>query len=154
MNKKFYALVTSQTDLLKNESLEEIFRERTNQKISQGKKSNFWILNSLELLKKLNMNNRFESTNYYSLINKNNLNNYFTIFLTNDIYTQDWLELRLGYFEDLNSNIKIENNSYKSNGIKFSFELNSKEFNTILNLESDIIDPNIVKDSLNIIDAI
>jgi hypothetical protein len=100
------------------------------------------------------MNNRFESTNYYSLINKNNLNNYFTIFLTNDIYTQDWLELRLGYFEDLNSNIKIENNSYKSNGIKFSFELNSKEFNTILNLESDIIDPNIVKDSLNIIDAI
>jgi hypothetical protein len=38
MNKKFYALVTSQSDLLKNESLEEIFRERTNQKISQGKK--------------------------------------------------------------------------------------------------------------------
>jgi hypothetical protein len=154
MNKKFYALVTSQSDLLKNESLEEIFRERTNQKISQGKKSDFWILNSLELLKRLNMNNRFESTNYYSLINKNNLNNYFTIFLTNDIYAQDWLELRLGYFEDLNSNIKTENNNYKSNGIKFSFELNSKEFNTILNLESDIIDPNIVKDSLNIIDAI
>jgi len=154
MNKKFYAFVTSQSDLLKNESLEEIFRERTNQKISQGKKPDFWILNSLELLKKLNINNQFKCTNYYSSINKDNLNNYFTIFLTNDIYAQDWLELRLGYFEDLNLNIKTKSNNYKSNGIKFSFELSSKEFNTILNLESNIIDPNIIKDSLNIIDAI
>lgn len=157
MNTKYYAIIATQTDLLKNETLEEIFRERTNQKVSQQKNPDFWAVNLEDLSKFKELQNKFSQTYYYKSKNinkfdKNNSDNYYVAFITNDKIFHDWLELRIGYFESLDEREFVSNQTYKSNGVKVSFEIGDIIFDKLIKIKNNIIDPSIIKNCLNIID--
>jgi hypothetical protein len=126
MNKEYHFLLMSQQDLLQNEAIEEIVRERTTSNFLQNKKNDFWIIVSPKFVLNSEISLKIEKSNFYNqkkqsiLSNLDNSKFYVAIISLNKEFI-NWLKLRLGYFEDINnlSSNKLEdtNNSYTSNGI-------------------------------------
>jgi hypothetical protein len=124
MNKEYHYLLMSQEDLLQNEVIEEILRERTNSYIVQNKKNDFWILISPNFVKNPDIYLKIKETNFYkqkkiSLIDSNQKNEFYASIISSNKEFIIWLNLRLGYFEDLQtfSDKKQLNPNYTSNGI-------------------------------------
>ena len=99
-------------------------------------------------IKNFNLINQIKNSNFYK-DNKNNLEYLCSIVSSDKKYIQ-WIELRLGYFEDI-KNINSKN-YYTSDGISGSFEINNEN----ILIENKLkIDPNfIAKEYEYIIDKI
>ena len=123
MTVEYYYLLMSQQDLLQNEVIEEIVRERVGSYTLHNKKNDFWILVSPDFAISPNINQKIKQTNFYkqkkvSLISENNSEFYGAIVSVNKDFIT-WLTLRLGYFEDIETftELKAPNMDYISNGI-------------------------------------
>jgi hypothetical protein len=119
-------IIMSQKDIIKNEVLEEILRERASHYNSKGQEQDFWIINSPTLL--------FKDRNYSQIIKTKFYNQQFSkiryesecgnfkqdfigaIASTNMKFIE-WLRLRIGYFEDSNSSSDNSGASYVSDGV-------------------------------------
>ena len=134
MTVEYYYLLMSQQDLLQNEVIEEVIRERTNSYLLQNKKTDFWILISPKFAALPGINQKIKQTNFYkqkktNLISSNNSEFYSAIVSVNKEFIV-WLSLRLGYFENIETftELKPANANYISNGIFGKIEQNNNNF--------------------------
>ena len=137
---KYYYLLMSQKDMLENQVVEEVVRERANYYLTRNRDLDFWILPSPKFIDDLNLNEKIKSTNFYTQKFQKNSVPYYSAFVSNDKDFIKWIELRIGYFEEINNNIK--NKNYVSDGIKgeFIYSLNIN----ILEYSKNKIDPDIL----------
>jgi hypothetical protein len=126
----------SQTEMLKNEVLEEILRERNNYYVLKKRIIDFWILISPNFLLNLEIKNKLKKTSFFNkYINENDdsiffkpnekHSGFFSILVSSDKKFINWIRLRIGFFENLNDlnieNASILDSSLKSNGAYGSF---------------------------------
>lgn len=130
MTVEYYYLLMSQPDLLQNEVIEEIVRERTGSYALQNKKNDFWILISPQFTKSPKISSKIKQTNFYkqkknSLMSSNKLEFYGAIVSINKEFIT-WLALRLGFFENIENFTELNppNINYVSNGILGKIEQN------------------------------
>ena len=109
MTVRYYYLIMSQIDMLENQVLEEILRERANYYFSKNRNIDFWLLISPNFLKLNNLSENIKQTNFYkqqkSKINSENETDYYSCIVSLDKEFILWLQLRLGYFETIDSKI-------------------------------------------------
>jgi hypothetical protein len=146
MNKEYHYLLMSQQDLLQNEVVEEILRERTSSYLSQNRNNDFWILTSPQFILNKDIKEKIKKTNFYKqkqnlFLNSKNNHEFYCVVLSLNKEFITWLSLRLGYFEDLEtfSTIQKSNENYVSNGIKglVCLKNNQKDFD----FNPNFIDP-------------
>lgn len=116
MTRNFYYIVMAQKDMLENEVLEEILRERASSYISKKKQLDFWLLISPKFLRQINT---IRKTNFFQqhksdILNNNNSECYGCLISLDKDFIK-WIELRLGFFEDINN--PLQKISHVSNGI-------------------------------------
>jgi hypothetical protein len=113
----------SQKDMLQNQVLEEILRERANYYFSKNKNIDFWLLISPNFLKLNDLSENIKQTNFYkqqkSKISSENQKDYYSCIVSLDKEFILWLQLRLGYFETINSEI---NEKFVSDGVYGFFD--------------------------------
>lgn len=97
----YYFLLFSQKNVLNNQVLEEILRERSNSYFLRNKISDFWILISPKFLLSFK---QYLDKSPFLITNQNNL--YAVIISSNKDFIE-WLKLRLGYFIDIESNKEV-----------------------------------------------
>jgi len=149
MSIRYYYLVLSQIDIFENQVLEEILRERANYYYSKGKNRDFWILVSPSFLKADNLLENIKKTNFYNQnkknISPNSNKDYYGCIISLDKEFILWLQLRLGYFENLNQVIEKE---FVSDGINGFFDynpnLNSHCFISPLDNKINQLNPEII----------
>ena len=144
VSNEYYYLIMSQEDFIKNQVLEEVLRERANYYFSKNKPLDFWISVSPSFIKNLKLEEKIKKTNFY-IQKKEEKPEYTIALLSLDKEFINWIQLRLGYFENINSQL---NSKYISDGIYGSFDLNLlKKINSNLSpLESNknVLNPNII----------
>jgi len=118
MTVRYYYLIMSQIDMLENQVLEEILRERANYYLSKNKNIDFWLLISPTFLTTNNLLEKIKQTNFYkqqkTKISSDTDKNYYSSIISLDKEFILWLQLRLGYFENVNSEIS---DNFVSDGI-------------------------------------
>ena len=143
----------SQQDLLQNEVIEELLRERSNYYVSQNKNPDFWILTSPEYIEDKNVKNKLVNSNFYKKhINKISLTSsslkkdFFACLVSTNEDFIDWFKLRMGDFENLNENINKGN--YKLNGIQLIVNLSDKDKN-LLKFDKEKIHPELINNKFS-----
>jgi len=130
---EFYYLVLSKFQLIKNNAIEEILRERAHYYFSESQTNNFWIIKCPAFLYENSFEAKLVKTKFYE--NNKNLikkNEYYAIISSDKMFI-NWLALRIGYFENINEKIKEEKQkNYTSTGI--TGNINSFHFNPLLSL--------------------
>lgn len=107
---KYYFLILAQQNLLKNQVLEEILRERSNFYSLRNKITDFWILISPKFLSTFDQdirNSDFFFQNKRYILSRNAQSFYSLIISPNKSFIE-WLKLRLGYFSPIKKNEAIE----------------------------------------------
>ena len=140
----------SQKDFLENQVIEEILRERANYYTSKGITRDFWVINSPKFIDAPEIKNKIAISNFYkqkkSAIQStisNRTYNFYSAIITCDFEFIKWIQLRLGYFEDIKNlaiTNKTTNNSYVSDGIFGEIE----NGNSFLDYSSDYLHPDIL----------
>ena len=118
MTVRYYYLIMSQIDMLENQVLEEILRERANYYLSKNKNIDFWLLISPTFLTENNLLEEIKQTNFYkqqkTKISSDTDKNYYSSIISLDKEFILWLQLRLGYFENVTSEIS---DNFVSDGV-------------------------------------
>ena len=140
MKLTYYYIIMTQENLLKNQVLEELLREKSNNYQINKQQKDFWILNSPNFINKLNLNEKIKNSNFY----KNNKNNYFSSLISLDKKYIQWIELRLGYFENIKDLNIIQSKQFVSDGIIGSIELENNSDLLILNENKLKLDSNLI----------
>lgn len=144
----------SQRDMLENQVLEEVLREKITHYFSNKKSLDFWITLSPTFIKKFELINIIQKTNFYKQQKKDILfsNNqyFFACLISTNREFIDWIKLRLGYFEEMNESDvyfkgteKEFRTSYTSDGITGSFDIHDENDLSILSSNKLTIHPNI-----------
>ena len=133
MSVKYYYIIMSQIDMLQNQVLEEILREKANYYFSKNKSIDFWITISPKFINESNLTEEIKVSNFYkqrcSEIVARNGNDFYSALVSLDKDFINWIKLRLGYFENLKT-LKTQNigSNYISDGIYGEIESNSSSF--------------------------
>jgi len=119
----YHYLIMSEVDFLKIQSIEEILRERANYYTLEKSNQNYWIIVNPLFIRTAKIFESLKNTIFYSQ-NKNNTS-YVTLISTNEAFV-NWLHLRIGYFESLNTHNKNINllKEIKSDGVIGQIEVN------------------------------
>ena len=125
MSTKYYYIVMSQKDMLQNQVLEEILRERATYYISKKKTLDFWITISADFLENEEIKKKIKLTNFYNQQKENiryqfqkKESDFYATLISTDQEFLRWIKLRLGYFENIDEEIKVEDKrTYVSDGI-------------------------------------
>lgn len=119
-------IIMSQKDVIKNQVLEEILRERASYYNAKQQEQDFWIVTNPSLLFEERNYSKIIKTKFYNQqISKIQYNsktsNFSEDFLAAIVSTNmkfiEWLRLRLGYFEDSTSLANNSQASYVSDGV-------------------------------------
>ena len=125
MSTKYYYIVMSQKDMLQNQVLEEILRERATYYISKKRTLDFWITISSDFLEDEEIKKKIKLTNFYNQQKQNisyqfqkKESDFYATLISTDQEFLRWIKLRLGYFENIDEEIKLEDKrTYVSDGI-------------------------------------
>ena len=133
----------SQIDMLQNQVLEEILREKANYYFSKNKSLDFWVTISPKFISEINLTEDIRSSNFYkqhsSEIITKNKNEFYSALISLDKDFINWIKLRLGYFENQKSLLSQNTGSnFISDGIYGEIEFTSK-YN--LDYSKDFIHP-------------
>lgn len=115
----------TQQDLLENQVIEEIIRERNNYYINRENPLNFWILMSPSFLLTNEIFNKIKKSRFYSSKNSELMYKekfYNAVILSTDFEYINWLKLRLGYFENIDNNLLEDR--FRSDGAYGEIEIN------------------------------
>jgi hypothetical protein len=167
-NVKYYFILMSQKQMLENEVLEEILRERTSYYCSKNKKIDFWLLITPNFLKNFNLYEKIRKTNFYKQQEKNisfDFNNifsnsdqnsletlkkynskkkdFYSVIISSDKEFIKWLKLRVGYFEDID-NLNFISENYISDGIFGILNYEERNKISVLNSNKNFLHPEIL----------
>jgi hypothetical protein len=127
---KYYYLIMPQQEILINQVLEEILRERTGSFLLRKKLRDFWLISAPKFIYSKNFLEKLEKTNFYTkkqkLINEQLTEKVFSFYgalVSTDESFMKWISLRLGYFEDIN-NPDDNTKNINCDGVFGSFEIN------------------------------
>ena len=116
----------SQKDLLQNQVIEEILREKSSYYAAQGKLPDYWIVISPKFLQEEKVKKRLEQTKFFKnqkekivlKCNENKDLQFYAALISLDQEFMNWIKLRLGYFEELLEPKEIIlSESYVSDGV-------------------------------------
>jgi hypothetical protein len=149
----------SQKDLLQNQVIEEILREKSSYYIAQGKAPDYWILISPKFIKKFDIDKKLKKTKFFQnqqnkIVLKSNKNEeleFYSALISLDEEFMNWVKLRLGYFENLSESKENSSlDSYVSDGVfgTFNFQNSSLIKNEMLLSDSTFIHPDIISSKL------
>ena len=155
MNITYHYLIMSQKDLLQNQVIEEILREKSSYYATQNKVPDYWILISPEFIMEGGFSSKLRKTQFFkNQQNKILFNSYnskktefYASLVSLDKDFMNWIKLRLGYFEELNdSDNQSLNDSYVSDGVygKYIFQVDNQGKKSFLSSNSDLVHPDIV----------
>ena len=159
MNINYHYLIMSQKDLLQNQVIEEILREKSSYYVSQNKTPDYWILISPNFIKEKNLDIKIKSTRFFEnqqnkIVFNSNQNKgieFYASLVSLDKEFMNWIKLRLGYFEEI-ENFENEKSSgfYVSDGICGTYILQDEDKNKTSFLTDDInfIHPDIINEKL------
>ena len=123
MNTRYHYIVMSQQDLLENEVIEELLREKSYYYISQNKNPDLWILISPNFLNNKEIQEKLKKSSFYKqyknkivVSNQNKESEYYGCIVSSNEDYIGWLKLRIGDFEEINNLRNIEK-TYKVNGL-------------------------------------
>lgn len=123
MTKNYYFILMSQKDFLENQVIEELLRERANYYTTKNRMKDFWILNTPTFIHSKNIKEKIIKSNFYKQKYKeinSKINNmsyeFYSALVTSDFEFIKWIQLRLGYFEDIENSLN-SNNYFVSDGI-------------------------------------
>ena len=160
MNISYHYLIMSQKDLLQNQVIEEILREKSSYYATQNKIPDYWILISPNFIKDESFNSKIKKTRFFkNQSNKIVFNSkenkeieFYASLVSLDKDFMNWIKLRLGYFEDLN-NFEPESllSSYVSDGVygEYSLDKNVIDALPFLSSSSNLIHPDIILEKLS-----
>ena len=149
----------SQKDLLQNQVIEEILREKSSYYVSQNKTPDYWILISPNFIKEKNLDIKIKGTRFFEnqqnkIVFNSNQNKgieFYASLVSLDKEFMNWIKLRLGYFEEIES-FENEKSSgfYVSDGICGTYILQDEDKNKVSFLTDDInfIHPDIINEKL------
>jgi hypothetical protein len=146
---KYFFLIMSQKDLIQNQVLEEILRERTNYYVSKKKTTDFWTMISPTFIKELKINEKITATNFYLQhereITGDTDNAFYASLVSLDKEFINWIQLRLGYFENLGNTIDSKlRREYVSDGIAGEFLLSDLKNTSPLDYDANFINPDLI----------
>ena len=159
MNINYHYLIMSQKDLLQNQVIEEILREKSSYYVSQNKTPDYWILISPNFIKEKNLDIKIKGTRFFEnqqnkIVFNSNQNKgieFYASLVSLDKEFMNWIKLRLGYFEEIES-FENEKSSgfYVSDGICGTYILQDEDKNKVSFLTDDInfIHPDIINEKL------
>jgi hypothetical protein len=145
----YYYLILSQKDIVENQVLEEILRERTSYYISKNKIKDFWTLMSPKFIQNLKLDKKILDTNFYSQkkeeISTNTNQKFYASLISLDKDFINWIQLRLGYFENINQHVDSKLKSkYVSDGISGQFLLGDLKNTSPLDYNENLIHPDLI----------
>ena len=135
-NIQYHYLIMSQQSLLQSQVIEELLRERSTYYSLTNKKTDFWLLISPNFIYSKNLISKIRNSNFYiknkeSILWEESNNNksfeFFSSLITTDKEFLKWIELRIGYFENINE-IGTLSNTFRSDGVSGILEFNKEEF--------------------------
>lgn len=142
----------SQKDLLQNQVIEEILREKASYYNTRKKNPDFWLLISPLFLKNKNLLEKIRNTKFYfqqkdkikcSFFDAENTSEFYASLISTDEEFMRWIKLRLGYFENINEATKNNYNaSYVSDGVYGS--INGETTKNILASNASYLHPDIL----------
>ena len=147
---EYYYIIMSQKSLLENQVIEEILRERATYYSIKNKTIDFWVLispnfiysnNLIEKIRKSNFFNNNKKSILFSEFSTTKNLEFYSSLVTTDKEFLNWFKLRIGYFEDIN---KLENDQFTSDGIFGVIKSNDKQFSSILQSNSNFLNPSIL----------
>ena len=104
----------SKLEILKNNVIEEVLRERANYYFSKNRANDFWLIESPEFVSQKFLIKEIQQTIFFE---KNQASDYFAIISSDKVFI-NWLALRIGYFESFNTKKQFKNKEYTVNGIR------------------------------------
>ena len=159
MNINYHYLVMSQKDLLQNQVIEEILREKSSYYAVQNKIPDYWILISPTFLKKNQLDHKIKLTKFFQnqqgkiVFNskENEQIEFYASLISLDKEFMNWIKLRLGYFEEIDTFQKEKSiGSYVSDGVCGTIMIENKleEQNSLLSDNANLIHPDIISEKL------
>jgi hypothetical protein len=147
MVKPYFYIVMSQKELLKNQVIEEILRERTNYYLSKNKPKDFWLLIGPKFIEKSPIKEKIQLTNFYkqqfdSIAPLKDNREFYAALISTNVEFINWIKLRLGDFEDLDQKI-LSTSSFRSDGVFGKLILNTEN---ILESSPNYLHPDIYVD--------
>ena len=127
----YYYLVMTQKDLLENQGIEEILRERANYYSMKKRPRDFWVLVSPKFIYSPAILKQIQNSNFYSqkkkLLSSPLLNNldFYAALVSLDKDFINWMQVRLGAFEILGENKQEKTKDTKFDGVRGEFTKNS-----------------------------
>jgi hypothetical protein len=145
----YFFLIMSQKDLVQNQVLEEILRERTNYYVSKNKTTDFWTLMSPTFIKELKLDKKIITTNFYlqheEEITSGTNHAFYASLISLDKEFINWIQLRLGYFENLDKTVDSKfQREYVSDGIAGEFLLSDLKKTSPLDYNANFINPDLI----------
>lgn len=123
----YHYLIMAQKDFLENQCLEEILRERSTYFSIRKKERDFWIILSPTFIYKPSFFEKVATTQFYNqkkdilstnLFDPSDTNNFFVSLISLDKEFLNWLQLRLGYFENLDTQTSLGEKKFISDGLQ------------------------------------
>ena len=159
MNINYHYLIMSQKDLLQNQVIEEILREKSSYYAAQGKVPDYWILISPKFLQEEKIKKELRETKFFKnqkqkIVLKSNENKdleFYAALVSLDQEFMNWIKLRLGYFEELlQPKETILSDSYVSDGVFGNILVKdwSSNTNNLLDSNTSFIHPDIISSKL------
>lgn len=142
----YHYLLFSQKDFLENQIMEELLRERAQHYFLQKKLNDFWIVPSPLFISDPEILKKIKGTAYYKKEKENlslieNDSQFFIALISFNKDFIKWVELRLGFFEKIDSDFltskEIESKNFTTNGIIGKFNSSNNGTNEILPLLSN-----------------
>ena len=159
MNINYHYLIMSQKDLLQNQVIEEILREKSSYYISQNKTPDYWVLISPDFIKEKKLDAKIKGTRFFEnqqskIVFNSNQNKeieFYASLVSLDKEFMNWIKLRLGYFEEIEDfETQKSNGFYVSDGIcgSYTFEKKDEETSSFLSDDINFIHPDIINEKL------
>lgn len=127
----YYYLVMTQKDLLENQGIEEILRERATHYSMKKRPRDFWVLVSPKFIYSPLILKQIENSNFYSqkknLLSSSLLKNldFYAALVSLDKDFINWMQVRLGAFEILGDNQQEKTKNSKFDGVRGEFSQTS-----------------------------
>jgi hypothetical protein len=128
---KYHYLIMPQQEILINQVLEEILRERTTSFLVRKKARDFWLVPAPSFVYSEDFSRKLKQTNFFvqkqkqinELLSEKCFSFYGALVSTDEIFI-NWIRLRLGYFENIN-NPDNKTKNINCDGLYGFFELNN-----------------------------